>query len=119
MSPSDFVLQSSENLNGQEVTSLGNKNRFISPEREPSDHTSVSQLQTYPELGSAALANHNMELIFRALPRPLATYATLAKMWNGQCTGAEEIVRSTILAELDLIVYSPEDLDESMLLAVL
>ncbi|KAJ5691540.1 hypothetical protein N7488_012275 [Penicillium malachiteum] len=143
--PSNFVMPSSENMNGQEVT--WNKNRCISPERESSDRTSFSQLQTHPELGPAALANHSMEFIFQvlrtwprmlaeefqlppifhvthfaqyeALPRPLATCVTLAKMWNGQCAGAEEMVRSTILTELDLIVHSPKDLDESMLVAVL
>ncbi|KAJ6031018.1 hypothetical protein N7540_001750 [Penicillium herquei] len=134
VSPSDLVLQSSENMNPEEVIPCGNNNRFSSPEYEPPDRTSFSQLQNYSEVSSAALANHSMELIFRvlrtwprmlaeefqippifhfthfaqynALPRPLATCMTLVKMWNGQCAGAEEIVRTTILKELDLIVHS-------------
>lgn len=83
---------------------------------------------------SVALTNHSMELIFRvlrtwpcmlaeefqspplfhfthlaqseSLPRPLATCISVAKMWNGHYAGAEEIVRSTVLKELDSIVQS-------------
>lgn len=89
-------------------------------------------LQPSPESNSVALANHSMELIFRVfrtwpqmlaegfqlppifhftrfdqhdvLPRPLATCTTLVKMWHGQSVGAEEIVRKTIISELNLIV---------------
>ncbi|TGO67075.1 hypothetical protein BOTNAR_0048g00050 [Botryotinia narcissicola] len=105
------------------------------------------ELQPFTKPNSAALANHSMELIFRvfrtwpqmlaegfqlppifhsthfaqndALPRPLATCTTLVKMWHGQSVGAEEIVRKTIVSELNLIVDQPEELDETMLLAVL
>jgi hypothetical protein len=40
-------------------------------------------------------------------------------MWHGQCEGAEEMVRKTILRELDSIVDHSEQLDETTLLAVL
>ena len=96
---------------------------------------------------SAALANHSMELIFRVLrtwprmlaeefqlppifhsshiapnkkmPAPLANCITLAKMWHGQCEGAEEMVRKTILLELESVVDHSEQLDETTSLAVL
>jgi hypothetical protein len=80
---------------------------------------------------TAALARHSMELVFRVmrtwprmlaedfqlpplihptqrwnkeLPLPLAHCITLAKMWYGQCEGAEEIVRATILKEVDCLL---------------
>jgi hypothetical protein len=40
----------------------------------------------------------------KTLPLPLAKCITLTKMWHGQCEGAEEMVRKTILGELDNIV---------------
>ena len=80
---------------------------------------------------SSALANHSMELIFRVLrtwpkmlaeefqipplfhpnqitpdkklPQPLANCITLTKMWHGQRDGTEEMVRKTIMRELDSI----------------
>ncbi|OQE04724.1 hypothetical protein PENVUL_c030G01033 [Penicillium vulpinum] len=99
------------------------------------------------ETNSIALANHSMELIFRVLrtwprmlaeefqlppifhytqitpnktlPSPLAKCITLTKMWHGQCEGAEDMVRKTILKELDSIIDQSEQLDETTLLAVL
>lgn len=122
--PSDLALRSLQNsgTSGQEAASCDNS-------RRPS-----LQLQNPPRFSSAALANHSMELIFRvlrtwpcmlaeefqvpplfhfthfaqpeSLPRSLATCISLAKMWNGHYAGAQEMVRSTVLKELDLIVQS-------------
>ncbi|KAJ5205289.1 hypothetical protein N7472_001737 [Penicillium cf. griseofulvum] len=99
------------------------------------------------DTNSIALANHSMELIFRVfrtwpkmlaeefqlpplfhsiqitpnkrLPSPLAKCTTLTKMWHGQCEGAEDMVRETILKELDSIVDKSDQLDEPTILATL
>lgn len=96
------------------------------------NHDPFTALQPSPESYSIALANHSMELIFRVcctwpqmlaegfqlppifhtahfgqeniLPQPLATCTTLVKMWHGQRIGAEEIVRKTIVSELNHIL---------------
>ncbi|KAJ5679366.1 hypothetical protein N7462_007610 [Penicillium macrosclerotiorum] len=55
----------------------------------------------------------------KKLPQPLANCITLAKTWHGQCAGSEELVRKTIMRELDSIVDQPEQLDGVDLVAVL
>ncbi|KAF7893859.1 hypothetical protein EAF00_007373 [Botryotinia globosa] len=65
--------------------------------------------QLPPIFHSTRFAQHDV------LPRPLATCTTLVKMWHGQSVGAEEIVRKTIISELNF----RSKLDETMLLAVL
>ncbi|OQE34814.1 hypothetical protein PENCOP_c015G08947 [Penicillium coprophilum] len=132
-SPDFFSLNISSGCNTPELV------RGISP---PAPQSS-SPVAT----NSIALANHSMELIFRVLrtwpkmlaeefqipplfhsthitpnktlPSPLANCITLTKMWHGQCEGAEDLVRKTILKELDSIVDKSERLDETTLLAAL
>lgn len=115
-----------------ELFSLNNSSGCDTPEliraTPPPNPLSGSPADT----NSIALANHSMELIFRVLrtwpemlaeefqlpplfhstqiapnkilPSPLANCITLTKMWHGQCEGAEEMVRKTILKELDSII---------------
>lgn len=118
-----------------------------SPELIPSISLPLPQVESPQNTNSAALADHSMELIFRVLrswprmlaeefqtpplfhssqispdktlPGPLANCITLTKMWHGQCSGSEEIVRKTMIRELDSITNQPEQLDETTLLAVL
>jgi hypothetical protein len=85
------------------------------------------------EIPITALTRNSMELIFRvlrtwprmiadefqfpplfhhtqvgktALPVPLAKGFTLAKMWHKQAVGAEEIVNTTIMREVDYLLAS-------------
>ncbi|OKL55961.1 hypothetical protein UA08_08586 [Talaromyces atroroseus] len=144
--PLDLSLRSPQLLDSEGLASFDHRYGHISDLAPP------SQSQPSSDPSSVALANHSMELIFRVLrtwprmlaedfqlppifhsthfalhktlPRPLATCITLAKMWHGQCVGAEEIVRDTILRELDLIVdqeakTKSEELSETMLLTVI
>ncbi|RHZ59786.1 uncharacterized protein CDV56_102891 [Aspergillus thermomutatus] len=88
--------------------------------------------EPYGDKVSLALATHSMELLFRVLrtwpkmlaeefqvpplfhptqithdkqlPSALANCITLTKMWHGKREGAEEMVRRTILSELESIV---------------
>jgi hypothetical protein len=127
--------------------SLNDSSDSSPPELIPLSSGPLPRLGAEEVTNSAALANHSMELIFRVLrswprmlaedfqlppifhsthitpnktlPAPLANCITLAKMWHGQCEGAEEMVRKTILRELDSIVDHSEQLDETTLLAVL
>ncbi|KAJ5339384.1 hypothetical protein N7452_006112 [Penicillium brevicompactum] len=133
LSPDTFFLNENGDSSPPELIS----NIIVS-----SDHIELQQ-NTIP----AALANHSMEFIFRVLrswprmlaeefqtpplfhpsqvgpniklPAPLANCVTLAKMWHGHCPGAEEIVRTTIMRELDSIVEQSEEKDEAILLAAL
>jgi hypothetical protein len=130
-----------------DVFSLNNSDESSPPEIIPLTSTPLLHLGSEEVTNSAALAHHSMELIFRVLrtwpqmlaeefqlppifhsthitpnevmPAPLANCITLAKMWHGQCAGAEEMVRKTILRELDSIVDHSEQYDEATLLAVL
>lgn len=130
--PLDLALPSPQHIDSEGLTFFNYEDRQISSGMCQSNLTLSNQPQFTPQSSSIDLANHSMELIFRvfrtwpqmlaeefqqppifhsthfsqhdALPRPLATCITLGKMWHGQCLGAEEIVRSTILRELNLIV---------------
>lgn len=89
-----------------------------------------------PEIPITALTRNSMELIFRvlrtwprmladefqfpplfhhtqvgreALPVPLAKCFTLAKMWHRQAVGAEEIVSTTIMREVDYLLGNVRD----------
>ncbi|KAJ5784012.1 uncharacterized protein N7518_009689 [Penicillium psychrosexuale] len=130
-----------------EFFSLNNSSACDAPEliqgTPPPNPLSGSPADT----NSIALANHSMELIFRilrtwpkmlaeefqlpplfhsthiapnkTLPSPLANCITLTKMWHGQCEGAEDMVRTAILKELDSVVDKFRNLDETTLLAAL
>lgn len=129
--PTSLALRSPQAAN-TDLFSLNTSIGFDTPEliraTPPPNPLSGSPADT----NSIALANHSMELIFRALrtwpkmlaeefqlpplfhftqiapnktlPSPLANCITLTKMWHGQCEGAEDMVRKTILKELDSII---------------
>ncbi|TEY40736.1 hypothetical protein BOTCAL_0424g00050 [Botryotinia calthae] len=146
MPPLDLDSLSPQHIDYSGLSSFGREDGGIS-ELGRLNHIPSTELQSSPESNSIALANHSMELIFRVfrtwpqmlaegfqlppifhtthfaqedvLPRPLATCTTLVKMWHGQSIGAEDIVRKTIISELNHIVNQPEENDETMLLAVL
>lgn len=130
--PLDLALSSPQYMDSQGLKNFDHSHGSMSSEYGQSNPVPFIQPQPTPDSSSIALANHSMELIFRVLrtwprmlaeefqlppifhsthfvankflPRPLATCVTLVKMWHGQCVGAEEVVRNTILKELDLIV---------------
>jgi hypothetical protein len=114
------------------IFSLGNSNEAESPELIQAISLPHGRHDQQADPNSLALARHSMELIFRVLkswpkmlaeefqlpplfhstqitpsrplPVPLAKCITLTKMWHGQCEGAEQMVRETILEELDSVV---------------
>ncbi|KAJ5659166.1 hypothetical protein N7507_005617 [Penicillium longicatenatum] len=125
--PSELVMQSQPSMEGRELLPFKDSISCVLAQAE-----SIHQSESTSERTCVALANHSMELIFRVfrtwpqmlaegfqlppifhsthfaspakLPKPLATCITLVKMWNGQCAGAEGIVRATIRQQLDQVV---------------
>ncbi|EKV04536.1 hypothetical protein PDIG_88520 [Penicillium digitatum PHI26] len=117
-----------------ELLSVNNSNECETPGLNRATLPPNPRSGSPADTNSTSLAKHSMELIFRVLrtwpimlaeefqhpplfhlthltpnktlplPLPLANCITLTKMWHGQCQGAEEMVRETILKELYSIV---------------
>ncbi|KAJ5273169.1 hypothetical protein N7478_008294 [Penicillium angulare] len=145
LQPSELALRPTQSTDGREMLEFMDPITCASPGFAQSGLS--QEYESIFDSNSVALANHSMELIFRVLrtwpqmlaegfqdppifhstqlssqaklPRPLATCITLAKMWHGQCPGAEDMVRATILQELDQVIKKSEESDEEMLLASL
>ncbi|KAJ5772652.1 hypothetical protein N7520_003181 [Penicillium odoratum] len=126
---------------------VSNEVEWDSPELVRAITPPLHHFESPSQTDAVALSNHSMELIFRVLrswprmlaeefqlpplfhsthiaqrntlPLPLANCITLTKMWHGRCGGADEIVRKTIIKELDSIATQFEIIDDTNLLAVL
>ncbi|KAJ5087576.1 hypothetical protein N7456_011192 [Penicillium angulare] len=145
LQPSELALRSTQSIESRDLLDFMDSVTCPSPGFARFELTQPSEPSS--DSNAVALANHSMELIFRVfrtwpqmlaegfqlppmfhstqltsqakLPRPLATCITLAKMWHGQCSGAEDIVRATIHQELAQVITKSEELDEGTLLASL
>lgn len=126
------LLSSQLAINTRNYEADVNESNLDSPEFIQTLSYPFADPEPYGDKVSLALATHSMELLFRVLrtwpkmladefqvpplfhptqitkdkqlPPALANCITLAKMWHGKRDGAEEIVRRTILSELESVV---------------
>lgn len=130
--PPNFTIFPSQLVTNAGNIEMSGANRLNSPELIQALAFPFADPEPHRDKVSLALATHSMELLFRVLrtwpkmlagefqvpalfhpnqithdkqlPPALANCITLTKLWHGKREGAEEMVRRTILGELESIV---------------